>query len=372
MRGMRRFVALAGGCVVLLVSGTGASAKKAPPAPKLPPPSVELRIEPRPQNAWVLVVTNTGDVPLKIVADARLLRFEVEPPPSEDEEETAPPKDDKGKAKTKANAKAKKKADKPLECALPASMRSDGRTLVLAPRSRYLEQFDPRLYCLDGSKKIVAGAKITAKLGWSAGKAKTPAGPFVVTASTPSDASEIASAKEIAAPPVVVPEKGAVTTPVGVTPPTSKMPLLAHPGGAHSALVGKNASMTIHVVNDSSESQRIYARPQLVGARIKSPKGAITVCDGWARPAPIVDFVVRLKPDAKWSATVTLAAICPDHTFDVPGLYEVTPRLHADPIPWEPKAVVGEVVADTPQLLRIEEGEKPFHDLPPVALNTSE
>ena len=360
---MRRIVALGSGCVVLLLSGSAAPAKKEP-APKLPPPSVELRIEPRPMHAWVMTVTNTGDVPLKLVADARLLRLEIEPPPGEPVEEK-PSKTAKGKAK-------KKTAAKTVECVLPASMRSDARTLVLQPGSRYLEQFDPRLFCLDASKHLAAGAKVTAHLGWSAGKGKTLAAPFVVTAATPSAAKEIASAKEIVASAVEVGEKSAIVPKTAALAPTTKMPLLAHSGAAHSLLHGKDASETIVIVNASSEPQRVYARPQLVGARVRSPKGVVTSCEPWARPAPIVDFVVRLKPEAKWTASVELNGLCPDGTFDVPGLYEIVPRLHADPIPWEPSAVAGEIVADTPQLLRIEEGEKPFHDLPPFSLDTSE
>jgi hypothetical protein len=373
---MRRFFALSTFAVAMLFAGGVSSAgKKPPPAPKLPPPSVELRVEPRPQHAWVMMVTNTGDVPIKIVADARLLRFEIEPPREEDPEEATPPP--KGKKAAK-----KKKPDKPLECALPASMRSDARTLVLAPKSRYLEVFDPRLYCLDGAKKIVAGAKVTAKFGWAPGKAKTPAAPFVATAATPDSSKEIGPAKEIVAGAFVVTEKSSlvpVAAPIFPTTTTTNTsatptikPLVAHSGTAHSALRGKDATITIHLVNASTETQIVYARPQIVDARVKSPRGVITVCDGWAHPAPIVDFVVRLKPEAKWSATVSLASICPDGTFDVPGLYEIIPRMHADPISWEPKAVTGDIIADTPQLLRIEEGGKPFYDFPPSTLTTSE
>jgi hypothetical protein len=82
--------------------------------------------------------------------------------------------------------------------------------------------------------------------------------------------------------------------------------------------------------------------------------------------------VTKLAKGATWSATVELSSICPAGTFDYPGLYEVLPLLHAPPIPGVPTAKWGDILAEAPQLLRIEEGKKPYHDVPPYALTTSE
>jgi len=342
------------------------AAKKAavPPAPE---PHIALRLEPRPQNAWVVSIVNEGDAPLEIVADARLLRLEVEPP--SDVEETAEP----GAAKSKAKFKklAKKPTEKTFTCTLPLAMRSDERTLVLAPGRRYLEAIDPRLFCLDASKKIIEGTKVTAKLGWAPAKQGAQKPPFIVRP-PPSSTGSLAAMKELVAEPVVVTKKNAPRFGNGAPSSGKTKALVARAGKAQSALRATNAQVTLQVENVSEETVSVYARPQLVAATVRSPRGIVTACDGWARPAPIVDFVVRLKPNARWSATVLLASICPKGTFDLPGLYEIVPRLHADPVPWEPKAIVGDIVADTPQLLRIEEGEKPFHDLPPLSLDTSE
>ena len=354
-----------------------ASKPKKPEPPPLPAPQVELRIEPRPANGWVMSVRNTGEVPLEIVADARLLRFELVPTPSLDGASSIV--DDAAASKPKPGAKKKgskpKSADDRAECALPTSMRSDARRLVLAPGARYLEEFDPRLYCLDLSSKLGEGTAVFARLGWAPPKSGKLATPFVVVPKPTSGPAMVAAAKELAAPTVVVPAKASV---VGSLAAPSKVnlltgaPLVVHPGGARSFFAQKDAQLTVRLRNESSDAHVVYARPQLVGGKVRSPNGTVTVCDGWARPAPIVDFVVHLAPKGEWAATVGLDDLCPPGTFDRPGLYEVTPTLHADAIPWAPTAVTGALTADTPALVRIEEGKLPFHSAPPLALQTSE
>lgn len=369
---MRWFRRCASSCAALIAIAPPLSAE---PAKKTttkkdetaPPPRVELRIEPRSPRAWAMTVANTGDAPLKIVADARLLRLEIAPSADEEESKDA-------QAEKTLKKKGETKTAKSIECVLPAAMRSSERTLVLAPGSRYLEVFDPRLFCLDASKHLVDGAKVTARLGWSSAKGKAkgkaePKPPFVVAPASTKD--DVAPLDEIASSTFVLPAKAAFS-PTTTAAPSPAVPLVAHSGAGHSAFDGKGAHVTLRIVNASAEARRVYARPQLVGAIVRSPRGVITSCDGWARPAPIVDFVVALAPKGEWAATISLDEVCPASTFDVPGLYEITPRLHADPVPWEPKAVVGEIIADTPELLRIETGKKPFHDAPPVALDTSE
>ena len=383
------------GVVLLgLASATRAAKPTTAKAPELPAPDVRLRIEQRPGDAWVMEISNVGTVPLRVDADARLLRLEITPPGA-----AAPAPTPKNKAK----GKPKDDPNAPFTCELPTSMRADGRHLLLPPGGRYLEAFDPRLYCLDRSSRIVEGATIVARLGWAPPKAGTLKPPFVVApppvpfaSASVSAPVTVAAAKEIGATSVAVKTKTPITPPPipsasasaapsgsasgsgakGPPPPPvakTKSPLVAHAGAARSVLADKYADVTFVMRNEGADTITVYARPQLVAAYVRGPRGLFAMCEGFSPvPAPIVDFITKLKPGGTWSATVAIMSICPPGTFDYPGLYEVTPLLHAQPIPDVPTAITGDVYADKPQLVRIEEGKKPFHDVLPFVLVTSE
>ncbi len=339
----------------------------AAPAPKpepLPTPEVALAIDTASSlggpNGWVLTVKNNGTAPLRLTADARLLRLFVTPP--------APSAVAKGKPKPAA--------PKTLECVLPSSMREEGRSVVLPPGARYVEAFDPRLYCLD--TKVEPGSSVSARLGFPAGKAKVLEAPFVVVPV----GSGLASVKELAAPSWIIAEPSTPAPGVGASASTSAAvkpwkPLSASAGGARSVADVSGAEVTIHVKNTSTTAVTLYARPQLVDVRVVGPRGFPVACNGpIVQPAPIVDFVGVIGVGQTWSATVPLAGLCPPHTFDVPGLYLLTPMLRAPALSKTltgnaKNVFAGEVVAEAPQLLRIETGKKPFHDVPPIALSAS-
>ncbi len=362
-----------------LVIATGAfgavAAPKKPVVEVLPPPSISLRVDPRQDDQWVMEISNDGEVPLRVIADARLLRLEITPPPVVVSAViTAPPLKAKLVVKT---AKTNKADDGHRICELPTSMRSSERVLELPPHTRYLEAFDPRLFCLGASSSLlVPGSTVVAKLGWAAPKSGVLAPPFAVApppppiASASIDKPTVASAKELAGASFTLKAKSPKPGPA--SPPKSPA-LVAKTGAARSVLAEKDADVTLVVRNESGDDVIIYARPQLVAALVRSPRGDRTLCEGWKPPpAPIVDFVTKLKPGGEWSTTIGIVGLCPPGTFDRPGLYEVQPVLHAQLIPKIPKAFVGDIYAKEPQLIRIEEGKKPFHDFQPFALTTSE
>lgn len=334
--------------LVWLLPSAGAPAKPEP----LPAPEVSLAVDPAGATGWVLTVKNGGSVPVRLAADARLLRLFVTPPVAS------------------ASGKAKVPTPKAVECVLPSSMREEGRTLVLGPGARYTEAFDPRLFCLD--TKVAPGSSVAARLGFPAKPgAKVLDAPFVLTPLTPG----LASVKELAAPTWVVPDPSASGN--ASATPKPYQPLSARAGAARSVADVTTADVTIHVKNTSGASVTVYARPQLVDARVITPRGYPVTCTGpLAQPAPIADFVTTLGAGQEWSATVPLAGLCPAHTFDVPGLYLVVPVLRAPAISKSvaggaKNVFAGEVAAATPQLVRIETGKKPFHDQPPLAVSAS-
>src|SRR5262245_41212339 len=108
---------------LLLIGAAAAAGKDPADTPELPPAPLSLRVEVTDaMSPWKLVVTNTGNSPVRFTADGRLLRLEVEPPEEPDES----PK-----------AKRKPKKPKTVECKLPLGLRPGGiaeeRNVVLAP-----------------------------------------------------------------------------------------------------------------------------------------------------------------------------------------------------------------------------------------------
>lgn len=346
-----------------------APATKSKPTPKPKPKKVELptgraprvsmRVEPS-ARLWTLTVTNDDDEPLRLVADARLLRLEIEVEPELEEVPPAP--------KKKASPRAKR-----VVCELPSAMRDASRTLTLAPGERYIEGFDPRLYCLGETAALTRGVKLRATLGWQAPARGPLAAPFVVAPVTSSsDAAAIASAKEIAAASFALdedtlPSASASTTSSAGAPES----VTVHGGPPISFSSADQVSFDVVLTAAAASSVTIYARPQLIGARVRTPRGSVVDCEHRLHPAPIVDFVTTLAPKEKWSASVMADSICPDHTFDRPGLYEVWPVLHAPAIPRHRAAVHGDLRAKSSQWIRVETGPLPFHDQPAIALSAA-
>ena len=330
--------------VVLAVTSSAYAAKKETEAPALPAPDVTLRVEPVSGTRWRVAVVNRASTPLRIVADVRVLRFTIESP------------------KPETPLKKGQKPPAPTECVLPGSMRSSDVTLTLPPQAKWVEEFDVRLHCLDRFDRLVEGATVTARLGWTAPKQGKLGAPFAVVPTS----DDLASAKEIVAPPLVLDASITAAPAAPATPKTSaKGPIVASGGAARSVGSGKDIDTTILLRNVSSESHTLYPRPQLIDARVINPRGQQILCAGPPiEPAPIIDFATKLAPKGTWQSTVMLSKQCPSGTFDRPGLYQLLPLMRLPKMPQITNEVSGTIVADKPQLLRVETGVKPFYDAP--------
>jgi hypothetical protein len=369
---------------LLLGTASAVYGAKEPQKPVLVPPEVAVTLSTGsagPSGAWTIQVSNVGAVPLRLDADARLLRLEVSPLPSASASASA-------SAKPGAKKLPAPKAPPPTICELPASMRAEGRPLVLQPGQRWIEVFDPRLFCLDATSKLDAGARVVATLGWPAGKTLTP--PFViepvVSASASASASgspsaatssapRVASAKELAAPAIEIPPRAPASASASgsasAKPPAPAPALIARGGAARSIYAGKDAEVTVVVSNGSASAQTIYARPSGIGVLVRGPRGERTQCDPGLMSAPIVDFIVQIGAGGAWTGATRLDALCPPGTFDRPGLYELWPTLRAPAIPDRPNAFAGTLRAASPQLLRVETGKLPYQDALPIAAPTA-
>jgi hypothetical protein len=371
----RPFRVVIASALLLVGSASAVWAAKEPPKPAAVPPEVSLALTAG-SAGWTLEVANLGAVPMRLEADARLLRLEIAALTTAASASASASASPKGKPAPKPPA--------PTVCELPASMRLEGRTLVLQPGQRYAETFDPRLFCLDAIAKLDAGARVTATLGWPAGKGALAA-PFVVapfvSAPAPSSSASasagprIASAKEIAAPPIVIAPRVVASaaapsaSSAAVPKPAAPKPVLVAKGGSGRSIYdGKDAAVTIVVTNESPTAQTVYARPQVIGVVVRGPRGERTRCEPGFVPAPIVDFVVHIAPGGVWTSETRIDGICPQGTFDRPGIYELWPVLHAPALPWQASAFRGDVHSSAPQLVRVETGKLPFHDAAPRAL----
>ncbi|WP_437534418.1 hypothetical protein WME79_09675 [Sorangium sp. So ce726] len=203
------------------VGASKASAKKkAPEVPPLPPsPARVWLIAPSPHGPWTLRIDNEGERPMRIPADVRLLRLEVDT--------------------------LNKRTKKTVRCAAPAGLKPSGfperRALLLAPGQSYMEHFDPRLLCFGKDEAALAGGSVVRSwYGWGPPpkwSKKPPAAPFAAESTDHPPA--FAPAPGLAAPTVVLsyglPSKEAAADDPGGTEPASPADETAQPPGDKAA-----------------------------------------------------------------------------------------------------------------------------------------
>ncbi|WP_437977286.1 hypothetical protein WMF11_09980 [Sorangium sp. So ce295] len=190
--------------------------KKAPESPPLPPSPARLwLIAPSPHGPWTLRIDNEGERPMRIPADVRLLRLEVDT--------------------------LNKRTKKTVRCAAPAGLKPSGfperRALLLAPGQSYMEHFDPRLLCFGKDEAaLVGGSVVRTWYGWGPPpkwSKKPPAAPFA--AESTDDPPAFAPAPGLAAPTVVLsyglPPKEAAADDAGGAEPASPADETAQPPG---------------------------------------------------------------------------------------------------------------------------------------------
>ncbi|WP_437691369.1 hypothetical protein [Sorangium sp. So ce176] len=380
--------------------------KKAPEPPPLPPaPARVWLIAPSPQGPWTLRIDNEGERPMRIPADVRLLRLEIDT--------------------------LNKRTKKTVRCAAPAGLKPSGfperRALLLAPGQSYIEHFDPRLLCFGKDEAALAGGSVVrAWYGWGPPpkwSRKAPAPPFAAESTDAPPA--FAPAPGLAAPTIALSydhpakKEAAGDHPDGAEPPPSSGDKAAQPsgdkaaqpsgdkaaqpsgdkaaqppGGAGSSaapIVDANAprlelksepwsdaasprSIVVRVSarNAGKRPMTVAIRPRMLEFHVAGPNGT-TVC-GASPPTGAIprDLYRTLKPGASADVSLLLREVCPANTFAREGLYEVTATLHAN----EPGTGLGidaytaTVAAESPTLLRVKSAPEPFYAAAPRAVPT--
>ena len=288
-----------------VVATRGRGKAKEPPPPIGPTPAVKLTLDaPTPRGTWTMRVTNEGDIPLRLVADARLLVLEVTP----------------------------RGATKPVRCELPADMRPGDdmeRPLVLPPGRSYVENFEPRLYCygqhlLDA---LAQGSIVVGRLGWLGGNKTRP--PFEV-ASIAGVEPELAPLKDIASPPIGLPDEASATLetapPRRPDDPDPATLTLRGPASIDAQLaIGIGITVTLH--NGGKRAVIVRLRPETLRFAVTGPRGPEYCRWPLAPVAAMHELFSTVPPGGNADLNVLLDAYCAGHAFDEPGLVIVRPEL---------------------------------------------
>ena len=308
----------------------------AAPVPTAPVPDVRLALEaPTPQGPWTMRVTNHGEVPVRLAADARLLILEVTP---------------RGEAR-------------PTRCELPADMRPGDdldRGLVLPPGRSYAEPFEPRLYCFGerALQRLTAQAIVVARLGWA-----SSTGGEGRQAVSPIDGVEplVAPLPSIASPPIALPDELSAE-------PAPQTPSAGIAQGARLRISGAaavdaetvtSAAVTVTLHNDGSRPVRVRFAPETLAFDLTSQSG--TEHCPWPTPvgAATRELFDTLPAHGDASLQVMLGDYCGARGFERPGLLVVRPEIdtrHASGADLGLQTFDGEVIATTPTAVRLHRG----------------
>ncbi len=315
-------------------------------APPPPPPQIDLTLVANaPDSGWTVKLTNTGTDPVRIVADSRLLSFDV--------------------------------ADgaRVQHCTLPADMipaTDTVRTLVVPPQRSWSARIDPIFYCY-GAAQVAAlqpGATVTASFGFLAPRY---APPFAITP-TVADAG-VFPARKVTSQPVrlAAPTPPTTMADAGATAPARDggapaQSIDAYPVKLKTSLADRldvsrafEQSVNVTVTNEGDRPVRTLVTPPTLGFLVQLPSGREVRCGAEAQVSAIAELTTTLAPRARNATSIDLGALCGVHMRAM-GLYRVRPRLdtrHAAPPSRSTSFWSGESIG-APMLVRVREGEDPL------------
>ncbi|MDP9001478.1 MAG: hypothetical protein M3O46_15360 [Myxococcota bacterium] len=313
---------------------------KGPPREPKAPPDIGLAIETSStRGPWTMRITNAGSVPVRVVADARLLSFEVTP----------------------------RSVRTPVRCELPSDMRPKDdleRALVVPPKGSYAETFEPRLYCF-GTKldALAPGAIVVGRLGWRArSKIEPPFEASPIEGVEP----ELGPLKSVDASPVAIPDE---PTPSIVVP--GPIPSLLDPDTPRLSMEGStwvdadaphDIEISITLRNEGPRPVVVRVRPDVLAFDVIGTAGAEHCAWPTMPSAAMREMFTKLAPKESETLVVTLDSYCTAHSLDQGGLIVVRPRFDsrkASGIPLGLRTFDGELIATTPTIVRLHRGAAP-------------
>lgn len=314
----------------------GAAGARAQDAAAAPPP-VSVRLEPMRGGdpfKYVFELRPAATTPHELVADRRLLELEVRMP-----------------------AEGRRRARK-LTCRHPdAPRRVDEDRVERLGRpgepAVWREWVDLRMYCWGRALTALEdGAEVGVAYGFRGrGRGRWIARPE-------SDASErerdLRATRRIEGAPITFraipdpPPRTARDMPVVV----SLSPIDARSG---SAVVFRPA------VRANAGRVRVYVRNDLWKLRVRGPLGSVECALERTPINPIIDFFQTLRGRGAIRAALDASQLCPSGSFELAGIYEITPVLD---LPYGGEELEIEAVTGTfegrPVPLRVRRGERPY------------
>ena len=325
----------AGLALVLLGAAKPKAHKAAPPPPQQPPPQVSLTLTaPLPDRGWSVTLANTGTDPVRIVADPRLVSFDVTT------------------------------AGHERHCALPSDMRPStdtARTLVVPAGRSWTARVDPVLYCFGSAEDaaLQPGATVTAKFGFLPDRNAPPyaVAPIALDAGV-GPARVVTSATVTLAAPQTEEDAGASDAAADAAPSNAYPVHMKIAGPARvDAYRAFEQSVSVTITNDTDRTVHTLITPPTLGFVIETPDRHVYHCGAETPSTAIAELVTTLPPHGRAYQYVDIGAICGSF-LRMPGLYRVRPVLdtrQTTPPPGAGEFWTGRIVGD-PILLRIREG----------------
>ncbi len=276
-----------------------------------------------PRYLRVLTLRTTTWTDAEVVADRRLLRFDVSDP---------------------ASPRAR-----PLPCVHPAAPRfrpDSPRVRALGGAASYREWIDLRMYCSGRAlDRLERGGRAVARYGHARG-------PRRAWVARPRGGAADVAVATLAAGEIVL---SARTAPTNAAPAPEARVTLASVTRATGDVLALEVG-----VRATSGARVVYLRHDFARFRVRGPLGAL---ECGLEPTPLAPIVDLFRPvSARAAATIRVDArqACRG-AFPIAGIYEVTPVVA---LPWAfpgdaARAITGEYVGE-PAVVRITEGDRGY------------
>lgn len=376
------------------VQGHGSIANETPPptgavfgkAPEKTPLPVKVSIAAAsPDPPWTMRIENTGDHPIRIAADIRLLSFDLE------------------WKRVATTGVAGATTTSTLSCAAPSGLRPTkfpkARELYLKPGEAYEDHFDPRLYCFGLTGDALTNATVVhphygfSTPSWSASK-----GPYVAqgidepaeyAARTSIDADPLQLAYALVAPPPPPPKEKddalaeELKSRLHMPPPPpepeyffidkNKARFVVTVDRFADVNAARDIVVNVHLKNEGTHDMIAALRGRMISFVVeqlgRDGQSLKTVdCAGEDQTHPISAEMIRgLAGGQSVTIPLMVAEVCPPMTFERPGLYRVTPRLdtvHSGEAA-ELDGYIGRAFTRDAVLVRVATGREAFEDAPP-------
>jgi len=310
----------------------------------LPEADVQLALEaPTPRGRWTFRVVNRGSIPVRLVADARVLSFDVTP----------------------------LSARHPVHCELPSDMRPQDdleRAIVLPPNRTYSESFESRLFCFSGAQldALAADSIVVAHLGW---RRSGTAGPKALAAIDGVE-PEVASRGQIDAPPIALRDEvlSAIWSGASVDQELDSPRLkLVAPATVDAPSVD-DIVIPLTLVNEGSRPQNVRFRPDALGFDVARPWGTLACTWPVMPAAPTRELFTTVARKQSARLEVLLGSYCEGTELDQGGLFVVWPWLDTrsgDAPDVGFPTFVGDVGAAHGTYVRLHRGREPERSITP-------